>query len=73
MLKSNGKWLVVVLIENGSDLVSFDPDISDALQLFITRVFRDEEFIKQAEEEVMAFNDEIDIIVQQLKGKENGS
>ena len=55
------------------DLVSFDPDISDALQIFITRVLRDEEFIKQAEEEVMAFNDEIDIIVQQLKGKENGS
>jgi putative phage-type endonuclease len=55
------------------DLVSFDPDISDALQLFITRVFRDDEFIKQAEEEVIAFNDEIDIIVQQLKGKENGS
>lgn len=55
------------------DLVSFDPDISEPLQLFIKRIHRDEEFISQAEAEVIEFNNEVDLIVQQLKEKENGN
>jgi len=55
------------------DLVSFDPDISEPLQLFIKRIYRDEDFISQAEAEVIEFNNEVDLIVQQLKEKENGN
>ncbi len=61
---TNRKWC---------DLVSFDPDISEPLQLFITRIFRDEEWIANAEKEVVIFNDEIDTIVKQLKEKYNGN
>lgn len=55
------------------DLVSFDPDISEPLQLFITRIFRDDEWIANAEAEVIKFNDEVDTIVKQLKEKYNGN
>jgi putative phage-type endonuclease len=55
------------------DLVSFDPDISEPLQLFITRIFRDDEWIANAEKEVVIFNDEVDTIVKQLKEKYNGN
>jgi putative phage-type endonuclease len=41
------------------DLVSFDPDLPDDLQLFRIRIDRDNELIKEMEEKVMKFDDEI--------------
>ena len=66
------QWQLACTGRKWCDLVSFDPDISEPLQLFITRIFRDEEWIANAEKEVVIFNDEVDTIVKQLKEKYNG-
>ena len=67
------QWQMACTDRKWCDLVSFDPDISEPLQLFITRIVRDEEWIANAEKEVVIFNDEIDTIVKQLKEKYNGN
>lgn len=55
------------------DLVSFDPDLDADLQLFIIKIPRDDEFIKMAEEAVIAFNDEITTTILKLKEIKNGN
>lgn len=55
------------------DLVSFDPDLDIDLQLFVIRIPRDDEFIKMAEEAVIAFNDEITTTILKLKEIKNGN
>jgi len=55
------------------DLVSFDPDLDIDLQLFVIKIPRDDEFIKMAEEAVIAFNDEITTTILKLKEIKNGN
>jgi putative phage-type endonuclease len=53
------------------DFVSFDNRLPDELQLFVKRVPRDNEFIKQMEDEVVKFLNELDIKIAQLMGLKN--
>jgi putative phage-type endonuclease len=55
------------------DFVSFDPRLPDDLQLFVTRVDRDNEYIAKLEEEVVAFLNEVEETVTKLKGLKDGS
>jgi putative phage-type endonuclease len=54
------------------DLVSFDPDQKEHLQLFIKRLYKDEAWIAEAEKEVIALNDEIENIILKLEEFTNG-
>jgi len=53
------------------DFVSFDNRLPDKLQLFVKRVPRDNEFIKQMEDEVVKFLNELDIKIAQLMELKN--
>jgi putative phage-type endonuclease len=48
------------------DFVSFDNRLPEELQLFVKRIPRDNEFIKQMEDEVVKFLNELDIKIAQL-------
>ena len=48
------------------DYVVFDPRMPKHLQLFVTRVERDEDFITQIEDEIVQFLDEVDQKVKKL-------
>ena len=49
------------------DLVSFDPEMPDHLQGFVKRIYRDDEYIKNTEDKVTLFLQEIETIVNNLK------
>ena len=53
------------------DFVSFDNRLPDELQLFVKRVPRDNDFIKQMEDEVVKFLNELDIKIAQLMELKN--
>ena len=53
------------------DFVSFDNRLPEELQLFVKRVSRDNEFIKQMEDEVVKFLNELDIKIAQLMDLKN--
>jgi putative phage-type endonuclease len=53
------------------DFVSFDNRLPNELQLFVKRVPRDKEFIKQMEDEVVKFLNELDIKIAQLMDLKN--
>jgi putative phage-type endonuclease len=53
------------------DFVSFDNRLPNELQLFVKRVPRDNEFIKQMEDEVVKFLNELDIKIAQLMELKN--
>jgi putative phage-type endonuclease len=53
------------------DFVSFDNRLPEELQLFVKRVPRDNEFIKQMEDEVVKFLNELDIKIAQLMELKN--
>jgi putative phage-type endonuclease len=55
------------------DFVSFDPRLPSGLQLFITRVERDDKYIALMEAEVQKFIQEVSITVAKLKEKANGN
>jgi len=55
------------------DLVSFDPEMPDHLQGFVKRIYRDDEYIKQMEEKVTLFLQEIETVVINLKEISNGN
>jgi hypothetical protein len=55
------------------DFVSFDPRLPEDLQLFVVRVNRDDEYIANLEEEVVAFLNEVEETVTKLKGLRDGS
>lgn len=50
------------------DFVSFDPRINGEASWFCVRIERDEEYIKNLEEEVFKFKQELDLLVKKLKG-----
>jgi hypothetical protein len=41
--------------------------------LFIKRVYRDDEYIKEVESKAVEFNDEVETTIQRLKGNKNGN
>lgn len=49
------------------DLISFDPEMPDHLQGFVKRIYRDDEYIKQMEDRVILFLQEVETIVNNLK------
>jgi putative phage-type endonuclease len=49
------------------DLISFDPDMPDHLQGFVKRIYRDDEYINNMQNAVIAFLSEIETIVNNLK------
>ena len=52
------------------DLVSYDPDMPDDLQLHIVRVDRDDDYIQKIETEIIKFDSEItEVILKLKKGK----
>ena len=53
------------------DFVSFDNRLPEELQLFVKRVPRDNEFIKQMEDEVVKFLNELEIKIAQLMELKN--
>ena len=53
------------------DFVSFDNRLPEELQLFVKRVPRDNLFIKQAEDEIVKFLNELDIKIAQLMKVKN--
>ena len=55
------------------DFVSFDPRLPEDLQLFVVRLDRDDEYIKEMEEEVVKFLDEVETMYKQLKEKKHGN
>ena len=55
------------------DLVSYDPDMPDHLQGFVKRIYRDDEYIKNMEDKVNLFLQEIETIVNNLKEIQNGN
>lgn len=61
------QWQLAVTGRQWNDFVSFDPRMPDNLQLFIKRVERDDELIKELEAEVVKFIAEVDEKVEKLK------
>jgi putative phage-type endonuclease len=55
------------------DLISFDPDMPDHLQGFVKRIYRDDEYINNMQNAVIAFLSEIETIVNNLKGIQDGN
>jgi len=49
------------------DLVSYDPEMPDHLQGYVKRIYRDDEYIKNMEDKVTLFLQEIETIVNNLK------
>ena len=51
------------------DFISYDPRFPEHLQLFVLRVERDEDYIKNLAEEVNFFNDEVSQITKRMEKK----
>ncbi len=49
------------------DLVSFDPEMPDHLRVYVKLIYRDDEYIKNMEDKVILFLQEIETIVNNLK------
>lgn len=61
------QWQLAVTGRKWCDFVSYDPRMPDNLKLFIKRVERDDELIKELESEVVKFITELDEKVDTLK------
>jgi putative phage-type endonuclease len=55
------------------DLISYDPEMPDHLQGFVKRIYRDDEYINNMQNAVIAFLSEIETIVNNLKEIQNGN
>lgn len=49
------------------DFVSYDPRLSEELQLFVVRLYRDDSYIAAMESAVIAFNESVDSMLAELK------
>lgn len=66
-------WQMACTGRKWCDFVSFDPRFPEHLQLFVTRVERDEAVIKAMEAEVATFLDEVAQMVSQLNEMEKAA
>jgi putative phage-type endonuclease len=57
-------WQMACTGREWCDFASFDPRMDDNQQLFIRRLYRDDKIIEELEREVMAFNSEVDALVE---------
>jgi putative phage-type endonuclease len=60
------QWQMACTGRNWCDFVSFDPRMSDGLQLFVKRVHRDDAYIQMLEKEVIQFLTELDGKIKKL-------
>ena len=60
------QWQMACTGAKWCDSVSFDPRLPEAMRLFVSRVHRDDERIKELEKEVLAFLAELDAKVKTL-------
>lgn len=60
------QWQMACTGAKWCDFVSFDPRLPEAMRLFVSRVHRDDERIKELEKEVLAFLAELDAKVKTL-------
>ncbi len=61
------QWQMACTNKNWCDFVAFDPRLPEPLQMFIQRIERDNDKIKQLEEETIIFLCEIDEKINKLK------
>lgn len=61
------QWQIACTGRQWADFVSFDPRMPEDLRLFVKRIFRDDERIKELEAEVKQFLGEVDYTVHALK------
>ena len=54
------------------DFISFDPRLPQHNQLFVKRCFRDEALMAEMEKEIREFLQEIEYLIEQLEGNNNG-
>lgn len=68
------QWQMACTGRQWCDFVSFDPRLPEHLQLFVKRVSRDNDFIKQTEDEILAFLLELEQKIESLNklDKSNG-
>lgn len=59
-------WQMACTGRQWCDFVSFDPRMPQGLQLFVTRIKRDDELVKNLEKEVAEFIKELDAMVDEL-------
>ena len=62
------QWQVACTGAKWVDFVSYNPNFPEELQLFVTRVDRDDTYIRELETEVLKFLDEVDQTILKLKG-----
>lgn len=60
------QWQMACTGAKWCDFVSFDPRLPESMRLFVSRVHRDDERIKELEKEVLAFLAELDAKVKTL-------
>jgi len=60
------QWQMACTGRDWTDFVSFDPRLPPELQLFVKRVFRDNEYIAMLEEEVVGFLEELNVKITKL-------
>ncbi|MEN9885438.1 MAG: hypothetical protein RL758_16 [Pseudomonadota bacterium] len=60
-------WQMACTDRAWCDFVSFDPRMPTGLQLFVTRIERDDKLIQTLETEVIVFLTEVDAMVEELK------
>ena len=61
------QWQMACTGRQWCDFVSFDPRLPEHLQLFVKRVSRDADFIKQTEDEIVAFLIELEQKIEALE------
>jgi hypothetical protein len=61
------QWQMACTGRQWCDFVSFDPRLPEHLQLFVKRVSRDDDFIKQTEDEIVAFLLELEQKIEALE------
>ena len=62
------QWQLACTGAKWVDFVSYNPNFPEELQLFVTRVDRDDTYIRELETEVLKFLDEVDATIIKLKG-----
>jgi putative phage-type endonuclease len=60
------QWQMACTGRKWCDFVSFDPDANEHIRLFVKRVYRDDDWIKGAEQAVIEFDKEVDAGVRKL-------
>jgi putative phage-type endonuclease len=61
------QWQMACTGAKWVDFISYNPNFPVELQLFVSRLHRDDDFIKELEEEVIKFLDEVDKTIIKLK------